>query len=45
MFYWVEGRSGYALVGPQSRERLLALAEAIYKQDQMAPARRRARSR
>ncbi|HSW24509.1 MAG TPA: anti-sigma factor, partial [Burkholderiaceae bacterium] len=37
MFYWVEGRSGYALVGPQSRERLLALAQAIYKQDQ-APA-------
>jgi anti-sigma factor RsiW len=42
MFYWVEGRSGYALVGPQSRERLLALAQAIAKQDQMpasAPAR------
>ncbi len=42
MFYWVEGRSGYALVGPQSRERLLALAQAIAKQDQTpagAPAR------
>jgi len=44
MFYWVEGRSGYALVGSQSRERLLALAQAIAKQDQMpasasAPAR------
>jgi anti-sigma factor RsiW len=42
MFYWVEGRSGYALVGTQSRERLLALAQAIAKQDQMpasAPAR------
>jgi anti-sigma factor RsiW len=38
MFYWVEGRSGYALVGPQSRERLLALAEAIAKQDQMPAA-------
>lgn len=37
-FYWVDGRCGYALVGPQSRERLLALAEAIAKQDQ--PARR-----
>jgi anti-sigma factor RsiW len=37
MFYWVEGRSGYALVGAQSRERLLALAQAIAKQDQ-APA-------
>jgi anti-sigma factor RsiW len=36
MFYWVEGRCGYALVGPQSRERLLTLAEAIYKQDQPA---------
>jgi anti-sigma factor RsiW len=34
MFYWVEGRCGYALVGPQSRERLLALAQAIAKQDQ-----------
>lgn len=42
MFYWVEGRSGYALVGPQSRERLLALAQAIAKQDEApasAPAR------
>jgi anti-sigma factor RsiW len=42
MFYWVEGRSGYALVGTQPRERLLALAQAIAKQDQMpasAPAR------
>jgi anti-sigma factor RsiW len=42
MFYWVEGRSGYALVGSQSRERLLALALAIAKQDQApasAPAR------
>lgn len=38
MFYWVEGRCGYALVGPQSRERLLALAEAIYKQDQLSTA-------
>lgn len=38
LFYWVEGRSaeggpcGYALVGALPRERLLALAEAIYKQ-------------
>jgi anti-sigma factor RsiW len=42
MFYWVEGRSGFALVGSQSRERLLALAQAIAKQDQApasAPAR------
>ena len=33
MFYWVDGRCGYALVGPQPRERLLALAEAIAKQE------------
>ena len=38
LFYWVEGRSadgppcGYALVGALPRERLLALAEAIYRQ-------------
>jgi anti-sigma factor RsiW len=38
LFYWVEGRSarggpcGYALVGALPRERLLALAEAIYQQ-------------
>ena len=38
LFYWVEGRSaeggpcGYALVGALPRARLLALAEAIYKQ-------------
>jgi anti-sigma factor RsiW len=38
MFYWVEGASaqggpcGYALVGELPRERLLAMAEAIYKQ-------------
>jgi len=38
MFYWVEGKSaeggpcGYALVGALPREKLLALAEAIFKQ-------------
>jgi anti-sigma factor RsiW len=38
MFYWVEGQSehgsacGYALVGELPREKLLALAEAIYQQ-------------
>lgn len=38
MFYWVEGQSatggatGYALVGALPRERLLALAESIYRQ-------------
>jgi len=33
MFYWVEGASGYAIVGAMPREQLLALAEAIYKQE------------
>jgi anti-sigma factor RsiW len=38
LFYWVEGESaeggacGYALVGTLPKEKLLALAEAIYKQ-------------
>jgi anti-sigma factor RsiW len=32
MFYWVEGSTGYAIVGGLPREQLLALAEAIYKQ-------------
>jgi anti-sigma factor RsiW len=39
LFYWVEGKSasggptGYALVGALPREKLLALAEAIYRQE------------
>ena len=43
MFYWVEGQSphggptGYALVGALPRERLLALAEAIYQQGAAGP--------
>ena len=43
MFYWVEGRSndagpcGYALVGALPREKLLALAEAIFRQGEAAP--------
>ena len=32
LFYWVEGGCGYALAGSLPRERLLALAEAIYQQ-------------
>jgi anti-sigma factor RsiW len=32
LFYWVEDGAGYALVGALPRERLLALAEAIYRQ-------------
>ena len=35
-FYWVEAGAGYALVGALPKERLLALAQAIYKQ-QPAP--------
>ena len=36
LFYWVEAGAGYALVGALPKERLLALAQAIYKQ-QPAP--------
>ena len=31
-FYWVDQGFGYALSGPLSRERLLALAQAVYRQ-------------
>ena len=31
-FYWVEAGAGYALVGSLPKERLLAMAQAIYKQ-------------
>jgi len=43
LFYWVEGKSansgptGYALVGALPREKLLALAEAIYRQEPSRP--------
>ena len=43
LFYWIEGRSaeggpcGYALVGELPRERLLALAGAIFKQSPGGP--------
>ncbi|MFO1339919.1 MAG: anti-sigma factor [Burkholderiaceae bacterium] len=33
LFYWVEGATGYALVGPLPRDRLLTLAEAIARQE------------
>jgi len=33
LFYWVEGPAGYAIVGPLPRERLLALAEAMARQE------------
>jgi anti-sigma factor RsiW len=32
LFYWVEAGAGYALVGNLPKERLLALAQAIYQQ-------------
>lgn len=32
LFYWVDGPTGYALVGALPKERLLALAESIYRQ-------------
>lgn len=35
-FYWVEAGAGYALVGALPKERLLALAQAIYKQQPAA---------
>jgi anti-sigma factor RsiW len=34
MFYWVEGATGYSIIGPLPRDQLLGLAEAIYKQVQ-----------
>ncbi len=34
MFYWVEGSTGYALVGALPRDQLMSLAESIYKQGQ-----------
>ena len=43
LFYWVEGQTaqggptGYALVGELPREKLLALAEAIYRQGAALP--------
>ena len=37
LFYWVESGAGYALVGALPRERLLALAESIYRQNPVMP--------
>jgi anti-sigma factor RsiW len=36
VFYWVESGAGYALVGALPKERLLALAESIYRQHPVA---------
>ena len=38
MFYWVDEKTGFALVGELPKERLLALAKAIYDQDAVLPA-------
>lgn len=37
LFYWVEGKAGYALAGALPRESLLALAQAIYDQQPTTP--------
>jgi anti-sigma factor RsiW len=39
LFYWVEPGCGYAIVGPLPRETLLALAQAIDRQDPSGAAR------
>jgi len=31
-FYWLDGRTGYALVGPLQRDELFKLAQAVYRQ-------------
>ena len=36
LFYWIEDGFGCALVGKLPREKLLALAEAVYKQSEDA---------
>lgn len=38
LFYWVEPGAGYALVGALPKERLLALAQAVYRQQEEKPA-------
>lgn len=38
MFYWVDDKCGFALVGELPKERLLALAKSIYDQDATLPA-------
>ena len=36
LFYWIEDGFGCALVGKLPREKLLTLAEAVYKQSEEA---------
>lgn len=38
MFYWVDEKTGFALVGELPKERLLAMAKSIYDQDATLPA-------
>lgn len=38
MFYWIEEKTGFALVGDLPKERLLAMAKSIYDQDATLPA-------
>jgi anti-sigma factor RsiW len=38
MFYWIEEKTGFALVGELPKERLLAMAKSIYDQDATLPA-------
>jgi anti-sigma factor RsiW len=38
MFYWVDEKTGFALVGELPKEKLLALARSIYDQDATLPA-------
>ncbi|MBL8341758.1 MAG: anti-sigma factor [Rubrivivax sp.] len=37
MFYWIDEKCGFALVGELPKEHLLALAKAIYDQDAVLP--------
>ena len=32
VFYWIDGRNGYALSGELGREQLLRIANAVYQQ-------------
>jgi anti-sigma factor RsiW len=38
MFYWVDEKTGFALVGELPKEQLLAMAKSIYDQDATLPA-------
>lgn len=38
LFYWIDDKTGFALVGELPKERLLAMARSIYDQDATLPA-------